>query len=99
MLGGELGWAGLVWAGLTGRGDGGMRDVWRERVDGWVGGNKGGVYIHATCPVVVIERPARNGIALSRAGGFDAVGFFQRGEDRRRVWNADLGKLPDRIGS
>ncbi len=65
-----------------------MRDVWTERVGGWVVNRKqGGKYIHTLHALpVVIERPARNGIALSRAGGFDAVDFFRRGEDRRTVW-------------
>jgi len=80
-------------------GGGGGRREWREwgeegvgeRVDGgeggwvggWVGGNEGGVYTHATCPVVVIERPARNGIASFASWRLRCGGFFRRGEDRR----------------
>jgi len=48
-----------------------------------VGGNEGGVYTHATCPVVVIERPARNGIASFASWRLRCGGFFRRGEDRR----------------
>ncbi len=56
-----------------------MRDAGcLEGGGGWVE-TRGGVYIHATCPVVVIERPARDGIASFASWRLRCGGFFPKG--------------------